>query len=127
LIAAILESPGAHVGKTYNPCGPEQRSHQEWIARLSNILGRKVRYEVTSDDESREIFAGWYGEFPAQHIVAVAKDYDNGLFAGTDEVIEKVTAKNPMSFDEFIGRRLSLYNDGKGRSASPPASLKRAS
>jgi NAD(P)H dehydrogenase (quinone) len=127
LIAAILESPEAHAGQTYNLCGPEEHSHQEWIARLSNLLGREIRYEVTSDDETREIFAGWYGEFPAQHIVAVAKDYDNGLFAGTDQVIEKFTGKKPMSFDEFIEQRLSLYNDGKASPVSQPASLKRAS
>ena len=122
MIAAILETPEAHAGRTYNLCGPEERSDPEWIARLSNLLGREIRYEVTSDDETREIFAGWYGDFPAQHIVAVAKDYNSGLFSGTDEVIEKFTRKKPMSFDEFIGQRLSLFNEEKsappGRSAS---------
>ena len=120
MIAAILESPEAHAGKTYDLCGPEEHSHQEWIARLSNILGREVRYEVTSDDETREIFAGWYGDFPAQHVVAVAKDYNSGLFSGTDEVIEKVTGKKPMSFDEFIGQRLSLFNEEKARRLADP-------
>ena len=110
LIAAILESPELHAGKTYSLCGPEEHSYQEWIARLSNILGREVRYEVTSDAETHEIFAGWYGEFPAQHIVAVAKDYNNGLFAGTDGAIEKFTGKKPMGFEEFIGQHLPLYN-----------------
>jgi NAD(P)H dehydrogenase (quinone) len=127
LIAAILESPEAHAGQTYNLCGPEEHSHQEWIARLSNLLRREVRYEVTSDDETREIFAGWYGEFPAQHIVAVAKDYDNGLFAGTDEVIEKITGKKPMGFEEFVGQHLALYDDGKSAPLNSSASLKRAS
>ena len=122
VIAAILETPEGHGGRTDNLCGPEERSYQEWIARLSSLLGREIRYEVTSDDETREVFAGWYGEFPAQHIVAVAKDYNSGLFSGTDQVIEKFTRKKPMSFDEFIGQNLSLYNHEKsallGRSAS---------
>ena len=76
-----------------------------------------MRYEVTSDDETREIFAGWYGEFAAQHIVAVAKDYNNGLFAGTDEVIEKFTGKKPMGFEEFTRQHVALY---KCRTPRPP-------
>jgi uncharacterized protein YbjT (DUF2867 family) len=110
VIAAILESPEAHAGKTYNLCGPEEHSQQEWFAKLSTILGREIKYEVTSDEETREIFAGWYGEFPAQHIVAVAKDYDDGLFAGTDEVIEKITGKKPVGFEEFIRQHISVFN-----------------
>ena len=124
VIAAILETPEGHGGRTYNLCGPEERSYQEWIARLSSLLGREIRYEVTSDDETREVFAGWYGEFPTQHIVAVAKDYNSGLFSGTDEVIEKITRKKPMSFDEFIGQNLSLYNHEKSALGGRPASQK---
>jgi uncharacterized protein YbjT (DUF2867 family) len=39
LIAAILESPEAHAGKTYNLCGPEEHTQQEWFVKLSNVLG----------------------------------------------------------------------------------------
>jgi NAD(P)H dehydrogenase (quinone) len=110
VIAAILESPKAHAGQTYNLCGPEEHSQQEWFLRLSNILGREIKYEVTSDEETRKIFAVWYGEFPAQHVVGIAKDYDSGLFAGTDEVIGKVTGKAPLGFEEFINQRISVFN-----------------
>jgi NAD(P)H dehydrogenase (quinone) len=110
LIAAILESPKPHAGKTYNLCGPEEHSQQEWFAKLSDILGREIKYEVTPDKETRGIFAGWYGEFPAQHIVGIAKDYDSGLFSGTDKVIENVTGKKPMGFEEFIRQNISVFN-----------------
>lgn len=110
LIAAILESPKGHAGRTYNLCGPEEHSQQEWCAKLSDILGREVKYEVTSDEETRKIFSGWYGEFPAQHIVGIAKDYDSGLFSGTDDVIEKVTGKKPIGFEEFIRRTISVFH-----------------
>jgi uncharacterized protein YbjT (DUF2867 family) len=124
VIAAILETPERHAGRTYNLCGPEERSYQEWIARLSSLLEREIGYEVTSDDETWEVFARWYGEFPAQHIVAVAQDYNSGLFSGTDEAIEKFTRKKPMSFDEFIGQNLSLYNYEKSALVGRPASQK---
>jgi uncharacterized protein YbjT (DUF2867 family) len=110
VIAAILQKPEPHAGKTYNLSGPEEHSQQAWFAKLSDILGREIRYEVTSDDETREIFGGWYGEFPAQHIVGIAKDYDSGLFSGTDEVIEKITGKPPIGFKEFISQHISVFN-----------------
>lgn len=113
LIAAILQSPEGHAGKTYNLCGPEEHTHQEWISILSNILGRKIAYEPTSDAETRKIFSAWYGEFAAQHIVAVAKDYDKGLFSGTDEVIERFTGKKPMGVKEFIRKHRSLFDVAK--------------
>jgi uncharacterized protein YbjT (DUF2867 family) len=109
LIAAILESPAAHAGETYNLCGPEEHTHKEWFSILSNTLGRQIRYEITSDEETRKTFSGWYGEFPAQHIVAVAKDYNNGLFSGTDAVIEKFTGKKPLTFEQFIQKHRSLF------------------
>lgn len=109
VIAAILQKPEAHAGKTYNLSGPEEHSHHEWFAKLSNILGREIKYEVTSDEETREVFGGWYGEFPAQHIVGIAKDYDSGLFSGTDEVIEKITGKPPIGFEEFINQHISVF------------------
>lgn len=110
LIATILESPEPHAGKTYNLCGPKEYTHAELFAELSKILGRQVKYETASDEETYAKFSGWYGEFPAQHIVAVAKDYENGVFSGTDEVIEKFTGKKPISFEEFIRKNISLYN-----------------
>jgi len=112
LIAAILEHPELHAGETYNLAGPKEYTHPELFAELSKVLGREVKYETGSDEETYEIFKGWYGDFPAQHIVAVAKDYENGMFAGTDDVIEKFTGTPPMGFEQFIRKNLSLYKVG---------------
>lgn len=112
LIAEILQHPEPYAGRTYDLTGPEEHTYQEWFAKLSDILGREIKYEATSDDETNRIFSGWYGDFTGQHITEVAKDYDNGIFEGTDEVIEKYTGKPPMSFDEFVGKHISLYNVG---------------
>ena len=109
LIATILESPEVHAGKTYNLCGPKQYTHKELFSLISDILGREIRYETASDEETREKFSKWYGDFPGQHIVAVAKDHDNGLFSGIDEVIEKFTGKKPMGVEQFIQKHRSLF------------------
>lgn len=43
------------------------------------MIGREVRYEVTYDAQTRKIFSGWYGEFPAQHIVAWLSGHMPGI------------------------------------------------
>lgn len=112
LIAEILLRPAPHAGKTYNLAGPEEHTYQEWFAKLSEIVGRKIDYQTTTDEETHRIFSNWYGDFTGQHITEVAKDYDNGVFEGTDQIIEKVTGRKPMGFEEFIRKNISAFRIG---------------
>ncbi|GGF36015.1 nucleotide-diphosphate-sugar epimerase [Aliidongia dinghuensis] len=108
-IAEILQRPMPHAGKTYELCGPQQRPYREWFQELSGILGREIRYDVTTEDETRTLFESWFNGFLAQHILEVSKDYNAGVFAGTDEVIERYTGQKPMTFDTYIRGNLGLY------------------
>lgn len=108
-IAEILQRPTPHAGKTYDLCGPEQRPYRQWFEELSEILGKEIRYDVTTEDETRALFESWFNSFLAQHIVEVSKDYDAGVFAGTDEVIERYTGQKPMTFDTYIRGNIGLY------------------
>src|SRR5262249_17898462 len=42
--AAVLASPGAHIGKVYDLTGPRSRDMHALAAELSDALGRPVRY-----------------------------------------------------------------------------------
>lgn len=108
-IAEILQRPAPHAGKTYDLCGPEQRSYRDWFEELAGILGKEIRYEVTSENETRNVFETWFNSFLAQHIIEVSKDYSRGIFAGTDEVIERYTGQKPMAFDTYIRNNIGLY------------------
>ena len=37
-----------------------------------------------------------------QHFCAIALDYQNGVFAGEDQIIAAVTGQRPMTVEEFV-------------------------
>jgi uncharacterized protein YbjT (DUF2867 family) len=103
VIAAILAKPSAHIGKTYPLHGPVELGHSEIAEAVSNVLGRKVVYRPTSIDEYRTHLQTYdLPEFVIQHFIEVAIDYQKGIFAGTNDVIEKITGQAPQTIDSFI-------------------------
>jgi NAD(P)H dehydrogenase (quinone) len=36
-----------------------------------------------------------------QHIAAVAQDYQDGIFAETNDVVEAITGRKPLSVEQF--------------------------
>jgi uncharacterized protein YbjT (DUF2867 family) len=105
LIAAILAEPGPHRGKTYSLQGPREMDHFEIAAALSEALGTTVRYQPVEIDAWRA--QAKLPPFLVQHLCGVAPGYREGLFGGTDTIIEKVTGKAPMAFEDYL-----LLNQG---------------
>jgi uncharacterized protein YbjT (DUF2867 family) len=111
VIAALLAQPSEHIGKTYPLYGPVELSQQEIADVVSNVLDRKVVYSPASMEQYREHLAK-YGlpEFLIQHFVEVAIDYQNGIFAGTNDVIERITGKAPQSVEAFVTANRQLFD-----------------
>jgi hypothetical protein len=70
---------------------------------MSGALGIPVRYEPISVEE----FASSMAErgLPAhliQHLSNVAVDYRNGVFAGTNDNVEKIGHRAPLSVEQFV-------------------------
>lgn len=103
VVAALLAQPRGHIGKTYRLYGAIERSQQEVADIVSNVLGRKVVYSPMSIDEYGDLLRN-YGvhEFRIQHFLEVAIDYQNGLFAGTNDVVRKLTGRPPQTLEAFI-------------------------
>ena len=103
LIAAILVDPKPHQGKTYRLQGVEEMDHFAIAEVFSQVLGRPVTYQPIEVELWRErLDRAGAPAFLVQHLCAVALDYREGLFAGEDSIIEKVTGKAPMTLDAFI-------------------------
>jgi len=100
LIAAILADPGPHRDKTYSLQGPREMDHFEIAAALSAALGRTIHYQPVEIDAWRE--QAKLPPFLVQHLCGVAPGYREGLFGGTDTIIEKVTGKAPMTFEDYL-------------------------
>jgi len=109
LIASILEHPSAHAGQIYRLFGPNEYTYAEAFEKISQILGHQIRYERISYEAYHEQLLTRRSPFFAQHIVEVAKDHGNGVFSGTDEVIEKITGQPPMGLEEFIKKHRKAF------------------
>jgi NAD(P)H dehydrogenase (quinone) len=109
LIASILENPSAHTGKIYRLFGPKEYTYAEAFEKISQILGRKIKYERISLEAFREQWEQIGLPFLAQHLFEVAKDHAAGIFSGTDEVIEQITGQPPMDLEAYIRKHREAF------------------
>ena len=101
VIAAILHDPAPHAGQTYPLFGPVELTHADIAREAGAVLGRPVVYSECSLDE----FAARWREkqpFLAQHLVEVAKAHGRGEFAGTNDIVERLTGRKPQTVRQFV-------------------------
>src|SRR5712692_3820893 len=112
VIVGILEDPATHRGKIYPLFGPVEYTYQEIAQVLGRALGKSVEYKQISVDALLEILKSGgqkpaegassrnlYGElgrkrasgdsFVVQHLKEVAIDHQNGVFKGTNDLVER--------------------------------------
>jgi NAD(P)H dehydrogenase (quinone) len=111
VIANILANPGGHEGKIYNLYGPVEMNHTEIAAAMSEVLGVKIKYAPTSIEEFKWKMEHLYRFHPflRQHLVEVAQDYQDGIFAGTNDLVERITGTPPLSVPAFIERHRETF------------------
>ncbi len=113
VIAAILRDPTPHAGKIYPLHGPVEMNHHEIAEQISKALGRPVKYQpvdlemfkkrLDSDSKFSTTFA--------QHLLAVAVDYQNGIFEGTNGLVEELSGEPPLSVEAFIRLHAAKFKD----------------
>jgi len=111
VIAHLLAKPAGHEGKIYTLHGPVEMNHSEIAAAMSDVLGMKIAYAPTSIAEFRDKMENRY-KFPpflVQHLVEVAQNYREGIFAGTNDIVEKVTGTPALSVPAFIDKHRSVF------------------
>ncbi|HWT96476.1 MAG TPA: NmrA family NAD(P)-binding protein [Terriglobales bacterium] len=111
VIAHLLAKPAGHEGKIYTLHGPVEMNHAEIAAVMSDVLGLKIAYAPSSIDEFREKMESRY-KFPpflVQHLVEVAQNYREGIFAGTNDIVEKVTGTPALSVPAFIDKHRNVF------------------
>jgi NAD(P)H dehydrogenase (quinone) len=110
VIAAILENPAEHAGQVYPLFGAVEMNHYQIAEAISEALGRPVRYEPTDIPVWIESIKplGVSG-FRSQHLANVAVDYQNGIFAGNNDLVERIGGKKPTTVQEFITDHLTEF------------------
>ena len=102
VIAHILANPVGHRGKIYPLHGPLEMNHTEIAAAMSEVLGVKIEYAPTSIEEFKRKLDRRLPPFLVQHLGEVAQNYRDGIFAGTNDVVEEVTGTPALSVPAFI-------------------------
>ncbi|ADI12685.1 NmrA family protein [Streptomyces bingchenggensis BCW-1] len=111
VIAAILEDPAPHAGKTYPLYGPVELNHYEIAEKMSQALGHQVTYVPISLDEFRTILEKRGApEHLIQHLLAVAVDYRNGIFAGTNDLVKKIGGTDPLDVESFVAQNRAAFD-----------------
>src|SRR6266540_4843538 len=133
VIAGILENPTAHRSHVYLLFGPVQFTYAEIAQLLSRVLKKEVQYKQVSIDTMLQLMASGgqkppaghnartlYGAFEStleprgdsfviQHLREVAIDHQNGIFAGTNDLVEKIGGRPPMTLEEFINKHRAAF------------------
>jgi uncharacterized protein YbjT (DUF2867 family) len=110
VIANLLLNPTPHAGKSYPLYGAVEMSHAELARTLSEVLGREIRYEDESFSacEQRLSQMGLSEHF-IQHVVSVYRDYQDGVFAGTNDLVETITGRKPITVGEYVKANIELF------------------
>ncbi|GAA4639287.1 hypothetical protein GCM10023196_100340 [Actinoallomurus vinaceus] len=115
VIAAILEDPQPHAGKIYPLYGPVELDHHQIAEAMTHTLGRQVTYVPIEIEEFRsELEQRGLDPHFVQHLINVAVDYRNGIFAGTNDTVRTLTGVEPLTVEAFIERNKQYY-DGRER------------
>ena len=134
VIVGILEDPAAHRGKIYPLYGPVEFTHEEIAQILSRVLGKDVQYKQVSFETWLQNMASggqkppaehtaraMYGEFDQkpegrtgdsfliQHLREAVIDHQNGILAGTNDVVKKIGGRQPTTLEEFISRHRKAF------------------
>jgi uncharacterized protein YbjT (DUF2867 family) len=111
VIAAILNNPAEHAGKIYPLYGPKELTQFEIAEILSRVLGRQITYVPMEIEAFKPVLKdmGFTPHF-IQHISAVAQDCRDGLFSGTNDVVEKLTGRKPLEMVDYIVKNKALFS-----------------
>lgn len=125
VIANILLSPEEHKGKVYPLYGEKEYTFAEIVAEVGKVIGKSVAYEQINTWELKKLAAkgaesldengnpalkhGRYTDTLWQHLEEIAKDHQNGVFAGTNDLVLKIGGRRPTSFPEFLEANRSAF------------------
>ncbi len=99
-VAALITS--GHEGQSYNITGSEALSHEEAAAILSQVLGRAINYVDVPEDAVRQGMQGAGMPEPTVNaLLELYASYKAGQAATVSPVVEQVTGKQPISFEQF--------------------------
>jgi uncharacterized protein YbjT (DUF2867 family) len=111
IIAEILSNPAEHAGKIYPLYGSKELSQYEIADILTQVLGKKITYVPLEIEAFKEMLKelGFTPHFQ-QHMGNVAQDCRDGVFSGTNDLVEKFTGQKPLEMVDYIIKNKALFS-----------------
>jgi NAD(P)H dehydrogenase (quinone) len=111
VIAAILQNPGPHDRQIYPLVGPEELDHYQIAQKVGQTLGIPARYEPVNIPTFAAALTA-QGATPSlvQHLSSVAQDYQDGIFAGTNNLVEVIGGSKPMTVEDYVSATRDEFN-----------------
>jgi uncharacterized protein YbjT (DUF2867 family) len=113
-VAAHALTNDGHEGKAYDLLGPEVLSYADAAGKLSEVVGREIRYVDLPDAEFKNAMLGaglpnWY----ADQLASLYQYIREGEFSKSSTAIKDVTGQDPISFDQFARDYADLWRKNK--------------
>ena len=118
VITNILLAPEQHKGTIYPLYGEREYTFAEIAGEIGKVIGKPLAYEKIDAWELKQLAArsraipensgnthrrrDLYTDTLWQHFQEIAKDHQNGIFAGTNDLVQRIGGKSPTSFPEFL-------------------------
>jgi uncharacterized protein YbjT (DUF2867 family) len=110
VIAALLVDPDPHDRAVYTLHGPTEQNHYDIAKAMAGVLGHPVHYEPVSVEEfSSSMLERGSDAHLVQHLRNIAVDYRNGVFAGTNDLVEQIGGQPPRSVERFVRENLTAF------------------
>jgi NAD(P)H dehydrogenase (quinone) len=110
VIVGILEDPEPHRGKAYPLYGPVELTHDEIAQIVGRVLGREIAYQSMPVEKWADVVDRVKGrEFLIQHLREVALDHTNGVFAGTNDLVERIGGRPPLTVEAFVAKHRDAF------------------
>jgi uncharacterized protein YbjT (DUF2867 family) len=110
VIAALLTNPAPHDRQSYPLYGPIELDHYEIAEKMSATLGIPVRYEpIEIDAFADALLAQGRSPFLVQHLSNVAQDYRDGVFSGTNNLVEVISGTPATTVEQFTAVNRAVF------------------
>ncbi len=110
VVAKVATHIDQYKGQVLRLYGPEEYNVFEMSEIISAILGKAVKYEpVTIEQFFKLNSKRAASEHFVQHVTHVADDCVNGIFSGTNNLIEIITGHKPATLADFFTRNKALF------------------
>ncbi|WP_158942262.1 NmrA family NAD(P)-binding protein [Granulicella sp. S190] len=114
VIANILVAPAEHIGKTYPLVGAKEFTFPEIAEEIGRAIGKPVRYQLTDVPTLAKLAKENgipLGDFFWQHLSEIAVDFENNVFAGTNDLVQKIGGQPSISLADFIAKHRDQFAD----------------